>query len=147
MAASTCIEVTMATYPFVEEAAASAEVRAVYEDIKKTRNVDWINNFWKVIANDPAMLKRTWESVKQIMAPGALDQRTKEMVYLAVSITNGCDYCTVSHTAAARKAGMTDAMLHELIAVIGMANETNRIVNAYRVEPDPKLVEAAKGPK
>jgi AhpD family alkylhydroperoxidase len=137
----------MATYPFVEEAAASAEVRAVYEDIKKTRNVDWINNFWKVIANDPAMLKRTWESVKQIMAPGALDQRTKEMVYLAVSITNGCDYCTVSHTAAARKAGMTDAMLHELIAVIGMANETNRIVNAYRVEPDPKLVEAAKGPK
>jgi AhpD family alkylhydroperoxidase len=147
MAASTCIEEPMATYPFVEEAAASAEVRAVYEDIKKTRNVDWINNFWKVIANDPAMLKRTWESVKQIMAPGALDQRTKEMVYLAVSITNGCDYCTVSHTAAARKAGMTDAMLHELIAVIGMANETNRIVNAYRVEPDPKLVEAAKGPK
>jgi AhpD family alkylhydroperoxidase len=137
----------MATYPFVEEAAASAEVRAVYEDIKQTRNVDWINNFWKVIANDPAMLKRTWESVKQIMAPGALDARTKEMVYLAVSVTNGCDYCTVSHTAAARKAGMTDAMLHELIAVIGMANETNRLVNAYRVEPDPKLVEAAKGPK
>lgn len=137
----------MATYPFIEEAAASAEVRAVYEDIKKTRNVDWINNFWKVIANDPAMLKRTWESVKQVMAPGALDARTKEMLYLAVSITNGCDYCTVSHTAGARKAGMTDAMLHELIAVVGMANETNRIVNAYRVEPDEKLVEAAKGPK
>jgi AhpD family alkylhydroperoxidase len=137
----------MATYPFIEEAAATPEVRAVYEDIKKTRNVDWINNFWKVIANDPAMLKRTWSSLKQIMAPGALDSRTKEMVYLAVSITNGCDYCTVSHTAAARKAGMTDAMLHELISVIGMANETNRIVNAYRVEPDPKLVEAAKGPK
>ena len=137
----------MATYPFVEEAAASAEVRAVYEDIKTTRKVDWINNFWKVIANDPAMLKRTWASLKQIMAPGALDARTKEMVYLAVSITNGCDYCTVSHTAAARKAGMTDAMLHELIAVIGMANETNRIVSAYRVEPDAKLVEAAKGPK
>lgn len=137
----------MALYPFVEESAASAEVRAVYEDIKATRKVDWINNFWKVLANHPESLRRTWESLKQIMAPGALDSRTKEMLYLAVSISNGCDYCTVSHTAAARKAGMTDAMLHELIAVVGMANETNRVVQAYRVEPDPKLVEAAKGPK
>ncbi|CAN0488662.1 unnamed protein product [Phaeothamnion confervicola] len=137
----------MALYPFVEEAAASAEVRAVYEDIKATRKVDWINNFWKVLANNPASLKQTWASLKQIMAPGALDSRTKEMLYLAVSISNGCDYCTVSHTAAARKAGMTDAMLHELIAVVGMANETNRVVQAYRVEPDEKLVEAAKGPK
>ena len=129
----------MATYPFIEEAAASAEVRAVYEDIKQTRNVDWINNFWKVLANDPAMLKRTWESLKQVMTPGALDARTKEMLYLAVSISNGCDYCTVSHTAAARKAGMTDAMLHELIAVVGMANETNRLANGYQVEVDEKL--------
>ena len=137
----------MATYPFVEETAASPEVRAVYEDIKATRKVDWINNFWKVLANHPASLKRTWESVKQIMAPGALDARTKEMLYLAVSMSNSCDYCIVSHTAAARKAGMTDAMLHELIAVVGMANETNRMVAAYRVEPDDKLVEAAKGPK
>jgi AhpD family alkylhydroperoxidase len=137
----------MALYPFVEEAQASAEVRAVYEDIKATRKVDWINNFWKVLANHPESLRRTWESLKQIMAPGALDPRTKEMLYLAVSISNGCDYCTVSHTAAARKAGMTDAMLHELIAVVGMANETNRVVQAYRVEPDPKLIEAAKGPK
>ena len=137
----------MALYPFVEEAAASAEVRAVYEDIKATRKVDWINNFWKVLANHPASLKQTWESLKAIMAPGALDSRTKEMLYLAVSISNGCDYCTVSHTAAARKAGMTDDMLHELIAVVGMANETNRVVQAYRVEPDPKLIEAAKGPK
>lgn len=137
----------MALYPFVEESAASAEVRAVYEDIKATRKVDWINNFWKVLANHPESLRRTWESLKQIMAPGALDARTKEMLYLAVSISNGCDYCTVSHTAAARKAGMTDAMLHELIAVVGMANETNRVVQAYRVEPDPKLVDAAKGPK
>ncbi len=137
----------MALYPFVEEAAASAEVRAVYEDIKATRKVDWINNFWKVLANHPASLKQTWDSLKAIMAPGALDSRTKEMLYLAVSISNGCDYCTVSHTAAARKAGMTDAMLHELIAVVGMANETNRVVQAYRVEPDPKLIEAAKGPK
>lgn len=137
----------MALYPFVEEAAASAEVRAVYEDIKATRKVDWINNFWKVLANNPAGLKQTWTSLKQIMAPGTLDSRTKEMLYLAVSISNGCDYCTVSHTAAARKAGMTDAMLHELIAVVGMANETNRVVQAYRVEPDEKLIEAAKGPK
>lgn len=137
----------MALYPFIEEAAASAEVRAVYEDIKATRKVDWINNFWKVLANHPASLRQTWESLKAIMAPGAIDSRTKEMLYLAVSISNGCDYCTVSHTAAARKAGMTDAMLHELIAVVGMANETNRVVQAYRVEPDPKLVEAAKGPK
>ena len=137
----------MALYPFVEEAAASAEVRAVYEDIKATRRVDWINNFWKVLANNPPSLKQTWTSLKQIMAPGALDARTKEMLYLAVSISNGCDYCTVSHTAAARKAGMTDAMLHELIAVVGMANETNRVVQAYRVEADEKLIEAAKGPK
>lgn len=137
----------MALYPFVEEAAASAEVRAVYEDIKATRKVDWINNFWKVLANNPASLKQTWTSLKQIMTPGALDARTKEMLYLAVSISNGCDYCTVSHTAAARKAGMTDAMLHELIAIVGMANETNRVVQAYRVEPDEKLIEAAKGPK
>ena len=137
----------MATYPFVEEIAASPEVRAVYEDIKATRKVDWINNFWKVLANHPASLKRTWESVKQTMTPGALDARTKEMLYLAVSMSNSCDYCIVSHTAAARKAGMTDAMLHELIAVVGMANETNRMVAAYRVEPDEKLVEAAKGPK
>jgi len=137
----------MALYPFVEESAASPEVRAVYEDIKATRKVDWINNFWKVIANDPAMLKRTWSSIKEVMGPGALDARTKEMLYLAVSMSNSCDYCTVSHTAAARKAGMTDAMLHELIAIVGMANETNRLVGAYRVEPDAKLVEAAKGPK
>ena len=131
----------------IEYRDATPEVRAVFDDIKTTRQVEDVNNFWKYLANDPLTLKRTWESIKQIMAPGALDVRTKEMVYLAVSITNGCDYCTVSHTAGARKAGMTDAMLHELIAVIGMANETNRIVNAYRVEPDEKLVEAAKGPK
>ena len=137
----------MALYPFVEESAASPEVRVVYEDIKATRKVDWINNFWKVIANDPAMLKRTWSSIKEVMGPGALDARTKEMLYLAVSMSNSCDYCTVSHTAAARKAGMSDAMLHELIAIVGMANETNRLVGAYRVEPDEKLVEAAKGPK
>jgi AhpD family alkylhydroperoxidase len=138
----------MALMPFIEEADASPEVKAVYDDIKATRKVDWINNFWKVLANDPATLKRTWEDLKQVMAPGtALDPVVKEMLYLAVSMTNSCEYCIVSHTAAARKAGMNDAMLAELVSIVGMANATNRMVNAYRTEPDPKLVEAAKGGK
>jgi AhpD family alkylhydroperoxidase len=138
----------MALMPFIEEADASLEVKAVYDDIKATRKVDWINNFWKVLANDPATLKRTWEDLKQVMAPGtALDPVVKEMLYLAVSMTNSCEYCIVSHTAAARKAGMNDAMLAELVSIVGMANATNRMVNAYRTEPDPKLVEAAKGGK
>ena len=134
--------------PFIEEADASPAVKAVYDDIKATRKVDWINNFWKVLANDPATLKRTWEDLKQVMAPGtALDPVVKEMLYLAVSVTNNCEYCIVSHTAAARKAGMNDAMLAELVSVVAMANATNRMVNAHRVEPDPKLLEAAKGGK
>jgi uncharacterized peroxidase-related enzyme len=137
----------MPLMPFVEENEASPEVKAIYEDIKSTRKVDWINNFWKVLANDPKTLRRTWESIKDVMAPGSLDVVTKEMIYLAVSVTNSCDYCTVSHMAAARKAGMNDQMLAELIAVVGMANETNHMVGAYRVEPDPKLIEAAKGGK
>jgi len=137
----------MALMPFIEEADASPEVKAVYEDIKATRKVDWINNFWKVLANDPKTLKRTWEDLKQVMGPGTLDPVVKEMLYLAVSMTNSCEYCTVSHTAAARKAGMNDAMLAELVAIVGMANATNRMVNAYRTEPDPKLIEAAKGGK
>ena len=127
----------MAMVPLIEYDQASPEVRAVYDDIKKTRNVDWINNFWKVLANDPATLRRTWESLKSVMAPGALDPLTKEMIYLAVSVTNGCPYCIASHTAAARKAGMSDAMFGELMAVVGMANETNRLANGYRVPIDP----------
>jgi len=122
--------------PMIEYADASAAVRAVYDDIKKTRNVPDVNNFWKYLARDPATLKRTWESIKEIMAPGALDPLTKEMVYLAVSVTNGCAYCIASHTAAARKAGMTEAMFGELMAVTGMANETNRLANGYRVPVD-----------
>ena len=118
---------------------ASPEVRAVYDDIMQTRGTDWINNFWKALAHDPATLRRTWESVKQIMAPGALDAVVKEMIYLAVSATNGCGYCIASHTAAARKAGMTDAMLAELMAVTGMANETNRLANGYQVEIDDRF--------
>ncbi len=120
----------------IEYADASAAVRAVYDDIKSSRNVPDVNNFWKYLAHDPATLKRTWESIKEIMASGALDPLTKEMVYLAVSVTNGCGYCIASHSAAARKAGMTEAMFGELMAVTGMANETNRLVNGYRVPID-----------
>ena len=126
----------MATYGLIEYADASPEVRAVYDDIMTTRNVDSINNFWKAIANDPALLGRTWESIKQIMAPGALDPLLKEKLYVAVSVTNGCEYCIASHTASARKAGMTPAMFHELMSVVGMANETNRLVKGYQVEID-----------
>jgi AhpD family alkylhydroperoxidase len=126
----------MATPPPIEYADASPEVRAVYDDIKKTRNVPDVNNFWKYLARDPVTLKRTWESIKEIMQPGALDVLTKEMIYVAVSVTNGCGYCIASHTASARKAGMTEAMFGELMAVTGMANETNRLVNGYRVPVD-----------
>ena len=129
----------MATLGLIEYDAASPEVRAVYDDIMATRKTDWINNFWKAIANDPATLKRTWESIKQIMAPGALDALTKEMVYLAVSASNQCGYCIASHTAAARKAGMTDAMFAELMAVVGMANESNRLASGYQVEIDAQF--------
>ena len=116
---------------------ASAQVRAVFDDIKRTRQVDDVNNFWKYLAYDPVTLTRTWQSIKEIMAPGALDPLTKEMIYLAVSVTNGCNYCIASHTAAARKAGMTEAMFGEVMAVVGMANETNRLANGYRVPIDP----------
>jgi AhpD family alkylhydroperoxidase len=129
----------MATLGLVEYAEASAEVRAVYDDIMVTRGTDWINNFWKALAADPVSLRRTWESVKQIMAPGALDAVTKEMIYLAVSASNQCPYCIASHTAAARKAGMTDAMFAELMAVVGMANESNRLASGYRVEIDERF--------
>jgi len=127
----------MATLGFIEYADASPEVKAVYDDIMTSRQTDYINNFWKALALDPVTLRRTWESVKQVMAPGALDPVTKEMVYLAVSVTNGCAYCIASHTAAARKAGMSEAMFGELMAVVGMANETNRLANGYRVPVDP----------
>ncbi len=123
----------------IEYQDASPEVRAVYDDIMATRKTDWINNFWKALAHDPATLKRTWESIKQIMAPGAIDSLTKEMIYVAVSATNGCGYCIASHTAAARKAGMTDAQFAELMAVVGMANESNRLANGYQVPIDERF--------
>ncbi|MBL8587520.1 MAG: carboxymuconolactone decarboxylase family protein [Methylobacteriaceae bacterium] len=121
----------------IDYADASPAVRAVYDDIKATRGVPDVNNFWKYLANDPQGLERTWASVRQVMAPGALDALTKEMIYLAVSVTNGCGYCIASHSAAAAKAGMSEAMFGELMAVVGMANETNRLVNGYRVPIDP----------
>ena len=126
----------MATVRLIEYAEAGADVRAVYDDIMATRKVDAVNNFWKALANHPPTLERTWESIKQLMAPGALDALTKEMVYLAVSATNGCEYCIRSHTASARKQGMSEAMLGELMAVVGMANETNALADAYQVDVD-----------
>lgn len=126
----------MALVRMIEYADASPEVRAVYDDIMQTRGSDWVNNFWKVLANDPPTLMRLWENVKQVMAPGALDPLVKEMVYVAVSATNGCEYCTYSHTAGARAKGMSEAMFAELMAVVGLANETNRLANGYRVEVD-----------
>ena len=129
----------MATLGLVEYDAASAEVRAVYEDIMLTRQTDYVNNFWKALAHDPVTLKRTWESVKQVMASGALDALTKELIYLAVSASNQCNYCIASHTAAARRAGMTDAMFTELMAVVGMANESNRLASGYQVEIDERF--------
>jgi AhpD family alkylhydroperoxidase len=135
-------EAAVALVTLIEYADAPAEVRAVYDDIMRTRGVDWINNFWKALANEPRELRRVWENVKQVMAPGALDPLVKEMVYVAVSATNGCEYCTYSHTAAARKKGMSDAMLMELLAVVGLANETNRLANGLRVEVDRQFIPA-----
>ena len=129
----------MATLGLIEYEDASHEVRAVYDDIMATRKTDWINNFWKALAHDPATLKRTWEDIKQVMAPGTLDAVTKEMIYVAVSVSNQCDYCIASHIASAKKKGMTDQMFKELMAVVGMANETNRLVAGYQVEVDEQF--------
>lgn len=125
--------------PLVEYEMADDAVRAVYDDIMQTRKVDWINNFWKVLAHDPALLKRTWEDLKQVMGPGAIDPLVKEMIYIAVSATNGCEYCTYSHTASARAKGLTDAQLMEVLAVVGMANQTNRLANALRPPVDARF--------
>jgi AhpD family alkylhydroperoxidase len=123
----------------IEYDAASPDVRAVYDDIMATRKVASVNNFWKVLAHDPANLRRTWEQVKSVMADGALDPLVKEMLYIAVSITNNCEYCIHSHTAAARGKGMTPAMFHELVAVVALANETNRFANGYRIDVDERF--------
>jgi AhpD family alkylhydroperoxidase len=129
----------MPTLGFIEYGDASPEVRAVYDDILATRKTDWINNFWKALANDPVTLKRTWQDIKQIMAPGALDGLTKELIYVAVSVTNQCGYCIASHTASAKNKGMTEDMFRELMAVVGMANESNRLASGYQIEIDPQF--------
>jgi len=130
----------MAAQNLIEYKDAAPEVRAVFDDIMATRKVDWVNNFWKAIANDPVTLRRTWESIKQIMAPGgALDPLTKELIYIAVSATNQCGYCVASHGASARLKGMTDEMFGELMAIVGMANETNALVAGYRVPVDEQF--------
>ena len=126
----------MSLVPPIEYDTASPEVRAVYDDIMATRRVASVNNFWKVLAHDPANLARVWAQVKSVMADGALDPLVKEMIYVAVSVTNNCEYCIHSHTAAARAKGMTPAMYHELIAVVALANETNRYANGYRIDVD-----------
>ena len=129
----------MPTFPLIEYADASTEVKAVYEDIMATRKTDYINNFWKAIAHDPSLLKRTWEGLKAVMAPGALDPLTKELLYIAVSVTNNCGYCIASHTASAFSKGMTTDMFKELQQVIGMANATNKLVTGYQVEIDDRF--------
>jgi AhpD family alkylhydroperoxidase len=131
----------MPMVPLVEYADATPEVRAVYDDIMATRKTDWINNFWKALASHPPTLQRIWHGVKQVMGPGgALDPLVKEMIYVAVSVTNNCEYCIHSHTAAARAKGMSDEMFGELLAVVGLANETNRLANGYRIPVDPQFV-------
>jgi len=129
----------MATYGLIEYADASPEVRAVYDDIMATRKTDYINNFWKALAHDAGMLKRTWEDTKQLMAAGALDPVTKELIYLAVSITNACSYCVATHSASARKKGMTDEMFHEMMSVVALANGNNRLANGYQIEVDEQF--------
>jgi AhpD family alkylhydroperoxidase len=136
----------MATVKLIEYEAASPEVRAVYDDIMATRQIDWVNNFWKVIAVQPELLRRTWQGVKEVTAPGALDPLVKEMLYVAISVTNGCEYCINSHTAAARKKGLTDEMLAELMAVVGMANQTNALVTGFQVELDEVFKDGGRQP-
>jgi AhpD family alkylhydroperoxidase len=125
----------------VEPEHASPAVRAIYDDIKAVRKTDRINNFWKVLANDPPTLKRVWNAVKEVMAPGALDPLTKELVYIAVSVTNNCEYCIHSHAASATGKGMTPEMYHELMTVVALANETNRLANGYRIDVDPQVLQ------
>lgn len=127
----------------VEYDGAPPEVKAVYDDIMATRKSDWVNNFWKTLAAHPPTLSRIWAGVKEVMRPGKLDPLTKEMIYVAVSATNNCEYCIHSHIASARAKGMTDAMLGELLAVTGMANQTNRLANGYQIPVDPQFKPAA----
>lgn len=123
----------------IEYEDSTGEVRAVYDEIRTLRQTDYINNFWKALAHDPKTLRRTWDSIKQIMGPGELDPVAKELIYIAVSVTNNCEYCIASHTAAARAKGMTDAQFAEMMAIVGMANETNRLAAGWRVPVDERF--------
>ena len=134
----------MSTVNLIEYEDADSQVREIYDDIMATRQIDWINNFWKALAVQPDLLRNTWQSVKKIMQPGKLDSLTKEMIYLAVSATNGCNYCINTHTAAARKQGMTDSMLSELIAVVGLANQNNSLADGLQIEADPEYVNGGR---
>ena len=129
----------MALWPKLDDAQASPEARAVFDDMRKTRNTDYVNDVWRVLANDPALLARTWDQVKTVMRPGALDALTKELIYVAVSMTNDCEYCVTTHTGAARAKGMTDAQFGELLAVVGLANQMNKVVAGIRVEVDERF--------
>jgi AhpD family alkylhydroperoxidase len=129
----------MATLPLLDDEAASPEARQIFDDIRAKRNTDYVNNFWRALANDPAELRAVWEKAQAVMAPGALDPLVKELVYIAVSVTNGCAYCVHSHTAAARAKGMTAAMHSELLAVIAMAMQTNSLATAMGVEIDDRF--------
>ncbi|WP_043539789.1 carboxymuconolactone decarboxylase family protein [Salinarimonas rosea] len=133
--------------PLLGDDALSPAAKAVFDDIRATRGSDFVNNFWRALAHDPELLRRTWEGVKAVMAPGALDPLTKELIYIAVSATNNCEYCTYSHTAGARAKGMSDAMLMEVLAVAAKANETNRLANGLRVPVDEAFLPAAAAPQ
>ena len=136
----------MATVEMIEYEDASPEVREVYDDIMATRKIDWVNNFWKVLAVQPELLRRTWAGVKEVMAPGAIDALTKEMIYVAVSVSNACKYCINSHTAAARKKGMNQEMLAELMAVVAMANQTNALANGFQIDVDEAFRNGGRQP-
>lgn len=129
----------MATVPLLGDEEAGAEALATFDDIREKRQTDYVNNFWRALAHDPALLRATWERIQTTMAPGALDPLVKELVYVAVSVANGCDYCIHSHTAAARAKGMTPAMHAELLAVIAMASQTNALATALQVPVDERF--------
>ena len=135
----------MSITTLVEYHDATDEVKTIYDEIMATRGSDWVNNFWKALASRPELLRRTWQGVKSVMSDGALDSLTKEMIYIAVSATNSCDYCTNSHTAAARSKGMTDDMFAEVMAVVGMANQTNSLANGFQVEVDEQFKNGGRG--
>jgi AhpD family alkylhydroperoxidase len=128
----------MALWPKLDDAQASPQARAVFDDIRASRNTDYVNDIWRVLANDPALLERTWQQVKTVMRPGALDALTKELIYVAISMTNDCEYCVTTHTGAARAKGMTEAQFGELLAVVGLANQLNALVAGTRVEVDER---------